>query len=50
MDDVRNGCVVSSPDVKPEIVKETAATALVDGHCIMGQPASFSCLYGCVIP
>ncbi|PVD29461.1 hypothetical protein C0Q70_08712 [Pomacea canaliculata] len=36
MDDIRNGCVVSSPEVTPEIVKETVATALVDGHNLMG--------------
>lgn len=42
MDDIRNGCVVSSPEVTPEIVKETVATALVDGHNLMGQPAFIS--------
>ncbi|XP_025085002.1 uncharacterized protein LOC112558645 [Pomacea canaliculata] len=36
MEDLRSGQVISKPEVHPTIVKETVATALVDGNNLMG--------------
>ncbi|PVD29455.1 hypothetical protein C0Q70_08706 [Pomacea canaliculata] len=36
MEDLRSGQVISKPEVNPAIVKETVATALVDGNNLMG--------------
>ncbi|PVD29456.1 hypothetical protein C0Q70_08707 [Pomacea canaliculata] len=36
IEDLRSGQVISKPEVHPTIVKETVATALVDGNNLMG--------------